>query len=361
MCYDYLIFLLQSKGVPMKQVTWKISKYRTSSFFMNKVIKIALGSTIAILLANAIGLNYSISAGIITLLTIQDTKKETILISLKRGIAFLFATLLSLILFRSLSFSTIPFGIFLFLFVGGCTLIKLQDGIAMNAVLATHYILSESISLSMIGNEAMLLLIGAGIGTLINLYMPNNVRKIKEIQASIESDLRKILFRMAFFLQEVEKSNYEGQCFAPLKKDIELGLTYAYQNMNNTLLKESQYFIRYMEMRQHQLQILSEIYGKIISLHSVPSQVIPVVEFIERLANSLAESNNAKALLTLEQKLECDFKESPLPQTREEFEDRAVLFMILKDFKVFLLTKKQFSDTLTKGQVEKYWANQKEV
>ena len=321
----------------------------------NKVSKIAFGSTIAILLANAIGLEYSISAGIITLLTIQDTKKETIFISLKRIVAFLLATILAFILFPNFGFSTVPFGVFLFLFVGGCSIVKLQDGIAMNSVLATHYILSENISISMITNEALLLFIGAGIGTLINLFMPSNVKQIREVQEKIESDLRKILFRMAFFLRESDKTKYKDHCFTPLQEDINLGLTYAYTNMNNTLFQESQYFIRYMEMRKQQLQVLTEIYGKIISLHSVPNQVIPISQFIEKIANSLAESNNAKALLQLEHSLEEGYRQSSLPLTREEFEDRAVLYMILKDFKIFLMMKEQFADTLTNEQIEKYW------
>lgn len=322
----------------------------------NKVSKIAVGSTLAILLASSIGLDYSISAGIITLLTIQDTKKETILISLKRIIAFIFATILALILFSNFGFTTIPFGVFLFLFVGGCSMVKLQDGIAMNSVLATHYILSKSISLHMITNEALLLFIGAGIGTLINLYMPSNIKQIREVQERIESDLRKILFRMAYFLRESDKSNYKDLCFTPLQEDIDLGLTYAYANMNNTLFQESEYFIRYMEMRKHQLQILIEIYIKIISLHSVPEQALPISQFIESIANSLAESNNAKGLLQLEDNLEEEYRQSSLPLTREEFEDRAVLYMILKDFKMFLLVKEQFADTLTKDQIQKYWS-----
>ena len=44
---------------------------------MLKMVKIAVGSAAAILLADLLGLNYSTSAGIITLLTIQDTSRET--------------------------------------------------------------------------------------------------------------------------------------------------------------------------------------------------------------------------------------------------------------------------------------------
>lgn len=323
---------------------------------LNKVSKIAIGSTISILLSVALGLEYSISAGIITLLTIQDTKKETIFITLKRIVSFIIAALLSLILFGKLGFTTINFGIFLFLFVGICSIANLQDGISMNAVLATHYILSERIDITMIANEFSLLLIGASIGTLINLIMSDNKNKIKQIQEEIEEDLRKILFRMAYFLREEDKVRYTNQCFLPLQQHINLGLKHAYTNMNNTLFQESQYFIRYMEMRNQQLQILISIYEKIKSLTTVPEQATPLSAFIEQIANTLTESNNAKELLEAEQYLEEGYKQTSLPTSREEFEDRAILFMILKDYKVFLLIKEQFVDALTKEQIDKYWS-----
>lgn len=323
---------------------------------LNKVIKISLGSTLAIFLARAFGLQYSISAGIITLLTIQDTSKETIVISLKRGAAFAFAMILSYSLFSILGFRTIAFGAFLFLFVGGCYLLKLSDGIAMNAVLATHYILSADISIGMIGNEALLLLIGAGIGTLVNLYMPSNQKQIRSQQQIIETDLRKLLFRMAYFLQEENKERYSNDCFLTLKQHLANGQKEAYVNMNNSFFQESEYYIRYMEMRKHQFQILKEIYSKVITLDYVPAQAYLLSKSIERVANSLAETNNVHQLIEEFAALETTMQESSLPATRKEFENRAVLFMILREFQMFLRVKADFADSLTKEQLQKYWS-----
>jgi len=323
---------------------------------LNKVIKIALGATLSILLAGTIGLMNSASAGIITLLTIQDTTKETIKISLKRIAAFAFAALLGIILFNLIGFSTITYGIFLFLFVGGCFLFQLQDGIAMNAVLATHYLLAQSISGTMLINEAGLLAVGAGIGTLINFYMPSNHKLICEVQESIETDLRKVLFRMAYFLQEENKARYNEHLFDELDRSIAFGHNEAYKNMNNTFFQESEYFIEYMEMRKHQCHILKEVYRKILSLEYVPEQAYHVSGYIEKIANSLKQSNNAVHLLEVEVDVEKTLRETPLPATRQEFENRAILFMILKEMELFLIVKKRFSDNLTKEQLEKYWS-----
>ena len=50
----------------------------------NKSLKIAIGSGLAIILANLLNLKYDIFAGTITLLTILTTKWETIRLSLYR-------------------------------------------------------------------------------------------------------------------------------------------------------------------------------------------------------------------------------------------------------------------------------------
>ncbi|MDE6606831.1 MAG: aromatic acid exporter family protein, partial [Lachnospiraceae bacterium] len=67
---------------------------------MLKLAKISIGSAVSIFLAGIIGLSSGTSAGIITLLTIQDTSKETITISVKRVYAFLLATILSYAIFH---------------------------------------------------------------------------------------------------------------------------------------------------------------------------------------------------------------------------------------------------------------------
>ena len=69
-----------------------------------KVFKIAVGTGLAIFIANISGLNYVSSAGIITLLSIQDTKKSTIKIAVKRLVAFVLAMLISFMVLKTFGF-----------------------------------------------------------------------------------------------------------------------------------------------------------------------------------------------------------------------------------------------------------------
>ena len=48
-------------------------------------------------------------------------------------------------------------------------------------------------------------------------------------------------------------------------------------------------------------------------------------------------------------------RKGKLPATREEFENRAILYHILMDLEDFLLRKKKFVQGLSQKQKELYW------
>ena len=322
---------------------------------MLKLLKIAVGSVASIFLADMLGLSYSTAAGIITLLTIQDTARETITISAKRIYAFLLATLIAYMIFHLVGYHVFAYGIFLFLFIACCMPLRLGAAVSINAVLATHYLLEQDMSLPFIGNEALLLVIGAGIGTLLNLYMPGKVREIRAMQHTLEEDLRKVLMRMAEYIAKEDRSDYTGACFDKLQEDILAGKKQAFAYMNNTFFQESKYFIDYMNMREQQTVVLRDIYKKIIHIRSLLPQTEQVSGLLYETAVSFGESNNARELLAKLAEVLGHMKDSPLPATREEFEDRAVLYGILMDLEYFLQLKKEFADAMTQEQVRRYW------
>lgn len=334
-----------------------------------KVMKIAAGSAAAILIANALGLQYAVSAGVITLLSLQDTKRATLFVAMLRAVAFILAAIIAFSAFSLLSYNAIAYGVFLLIFVGISYYFKLHDAIAMNAVLATHYLLEKNMSFAMIANEALLLLIGAGIGIILNLYIPSNVKLIRNKQHIIEQDLKEILATLAAKLAAGDladsdeaaglnmhiRKDCDGSCLQALKEHINIGLEQAYTNMNNALFSETRYYIEYMEMRKQQYKILAGAFEKTAKLTMVTPQAHEVATFIMEIVNTLAETENAKGLLTSEDRLLAKFKESSLPASREEFENRAVLYLILMDIRLFLKLKEDFADSLTKEQKEKYW------
>jgi uncharacterized membrane protein YgaE (UPF0421/DUF939 family) len=321
-----------------------------------KIIKIAAGSSIAILLADLLGLNYSASAGIITLLSIQDTKKETLFVAGKRLLAFLLALLTAYALFTSLGYYTVTFGIFLLVFISLSYIFRLQEGIAMCSVLITHFLIEKNMEPGLIFNESKLMLLGILIGILLNLYMPGNVKAVKADMRLIEEDIRAVLAKL--YKSMTHKRQEESEQSEELNDiDIHLkeALSRAYDNMNNTLLSDTRYYLQYFMMRRSQFTILSHITEQVSLLTAVPIQAEVVALFMDKIREQFHEYNNAARLLEELKQIKAAFKEEPNPVAREEFENRAVLYLILYDLEIFLNIKKNFVDNISPKDIKTYW------
>ena len=133
------------KRINLKQVNWM------------KALKIAGGGVAAILLAEALGLQNAASAGIITLLTVQNTRRETVMSSVRRFAGFGIMTLLSLPIYHFCGTAPWSFGIVLLLLLLLCYAFRMDDATPINAVMATHYMFAGGVSIGMVGNEILLL------------------------------------------------------------------------------------------------------------------------------------------------------------------------------------------------------------
>lgn len=338
-----------------------------------KIIKIAIGSTIAILIANAMGLRFSSSAGIITLLSIADTKKDTLKVAFRRIMAFFIALIIAFIVFSIMGYHAISFGVFLVFFVGICYGIQLQDGVSMCAVLTTHFLTQKSMTVSAVANEFALLLIGVGAGILFNMYMPSMVHMIRNDMRIMEQDMREILKHMGGYItnnfqnenmleqmpKQCVKQNYEYEVFSEVEKHMKEASQRAYMNMNNNLLADTRYYIQYTQMRANQLVRLKHVYDCICKLTYIPIQAIQLAEFMMDTEQSFHEYNNVKELLKRLEEIQEEFKRQEIPKTRKEFENRAILYQIALELEEFLEIKYRFVQELTQKQIELFWKKEK--
>lgn len=328
-----------------------------------KVIKIAVGAGLAIVLAEYLGLNYSASAGVITLLSIQDTKKETIRVVVRRLLSFVLALVISAVCFSFFGYGPLAVGVFLLLFSAACMALGMQEGISVNTVLMTHFLAERSMTAANIGNELGLLIAGAGIGVIFNLYIPGKVYLIRMSQRRIESHMKEILRNMAGQLTAGDDGQAGSEAGRPplhlllaeLDAELEKGEKSAYEDMENQLLSETRYYLRYMSMRRTQAFVLGRIEGEIKHLGELPSQAQPIAELMERISEGFHEYNNAVGFLTALDAVKDAMRGQPLPELREEFENRAVLFQILLELEQFLEIKKKFVEELSAEEAGKFW------
>ena len=318
-----------------------------------KVLKIAIGSGVAILIAEFLGLKYVSSAGIITLLSIQDTKKSTIKIALKRIAGFAVSIFIAFAAFNTIGYNVPAFICYLLVFVAICIAFGLYESLSPCAVLVTHIMSEKYMNIDIVRNEAALMLTGTSLGILLNMYMPRNLKHIREYQARIDDEIKIILDRLVKFLNGSEaKLEYD---FDSLEKIIDDAVAKSYTDKDNILSYDLKYFINYMEMRKSQIMVLRYIFIQGSAMNSRPAQAYDIADFLQNMIPKLHESNNAvNALIDLYFVKE-KHKSSELPKTGTEFEDRATLRSVLVNIEQFLEIKREFAENISDEEKKMFW------
>ncbi|EJO5347525.1 aromatic acid exporter family protein [Clostridium botulinum] len=315
-------------------------------FIGYRTLKTAIGATIAMTIAGALGLKYSVAAGIITILSIQNTKRKSLNVAIQRMVACLLALVIAAVLFSVLGHNSIVFGLFLLIFIPVAVKFNLQEGIVVNSVLASHILVEKYVSINLFFNEIALMLIGAGVALLFNLYMPSIENEIVEDQMYIEEKMKEILIHMSKALRELSVSLHEDKLFNDLEKRLLKAKKRAYINLNNYFLLDVSYYTAYMEMRIQQFETLKKMRQHFHKFFMTYEQTEMISDFTKKVADFLHEENTGEQLLLDLENLKESFKNMDLPTTREEFENRAFLFQFLNDIEQFLIIKNQFKKTI---------------
>lgn len=306
-----------------------------------RTIKTVIASVLAILIATQLHLLYATAAGIIAILSVGNTKKTSLKSGLGRVLSLGLAIILSFICFTTLGFHTWAFGVFLLVFIPLSVRFNLADAIVVNSVLITHFLVEKSFSWQMILNETLLMTIGVGLALLLNLYMPDNEKQLKEDIKAIEEDFRTIIFAMAAHLNLEKIAPLDDACL-DLRSKLRAALNQARIHQKNQWISEEDYYSEYFSMRLAQLRILRDMVNLLIEIDIDGLFVDELRKVLISTAENFAEENDGKLILWQIEAVYQNYRQKPLPQTREEFENRALLFQFLQSFHSFVEIKAIF-------------------
>lgn len=306
-----------------------------------RTIKTVIASVLAILIATQLHLLYATAAGIIAILSVGNTKKTSLKSGLGRVLSLGLAIILSFICFTTLGFHPWAFGVFLLVFIPLSVRFNLADAIVVNSVLITHFLVEKSFSWQMILNETLLMTIGVGLALLLNLYMPDNEKQLKEDIKAIEEDFRTIIFAMAAHLNLEKIAPLDDACL-DLRSKLRAALNQAHIHQKNQWLSEEDYYSDYFSMRLAQLRILRDMVNLLIEIDIDGLFVDELRKVLISTAENFAEENDGKLILWQIEAVYQNYRQKPLPQTREEFENRALLFQFLQSFRSFVEIKAIF-------------------
>ncbi|MBE5926056.1 MAG: hypothetical protein E7270_03745 [Lachnospiraceae bacterium] len=322
-----------------------------------RIAKIAMGSFVAVIIAEALNIQNAASAGTIALLTIVTTKWETLRLSCFRLITYVFTVALAWISFAHIDVGWEAYGVFIFLLVLISEALNVEATISVNAVIGIHFLTSRNFTLEFVINELMIVIIGISIAIVLNLFHLNESHRKYLItnMRYTEKKLQEILTEFASYLMGKEMSEDVWKDIESLEEQIRGFQGEAFEYQENTFTTHTGYYMEYFEMRLKQCEILNNLHCETMKMRELPKQAKVVADYILYLKDYILEKNSPEAQMQRLADLFEEMHQAPLPATREEFEARAILYHVLMDIEEFVLYKSKFVENLDKNKLKKYW------
>ncbi|MDU2583479.1 MAG: aromatic acid exporter family protein [Anaerococcus hydrogenalis] len=310
---------------------------------LSTTIKTAIAATLSLLVAKALGLKFSSSAGIITILDIFETRKATLKGGFKRTISAIIALVLGVLVFEIFAYKTWAFGIYLLLFVPISFLLKIELGLGPSSVVVTHLLSYGQINSSIIINELSLILIGTGFAMLTNLYAPESQDKLIDWIEEIDSDIKDILkFFGHTLVKHLDVEVYEGK-IKKLEDDIAKALDLAIIEKDNRI-ENSKNLLIGLNYRQREMDLLKDMYN---DLKEIPVEFADeklISDIMIDTANNLTENGDMVMVKKRIEFLKEHFNMMNLPQTHEDFVIQSSVFQVFRSLNQFIDISKNIND-----------------
>ena len=236
-------------------------------------IKIGIGCSAAVYLAQHLQLDYAASAGTITLLTVMTSKWESLRLAGLRIVTFLQTVVLAWAVFTFIPNPWVAYGILLATVVFIAEISGWRATTSVNAVIAAHLLSDKNLDHA-VWNEFGLVMIGIVIAILMNLYHANAINRKSLIthMRRAEKRLQEILEILADYLANCpqERSVWDEIC--ALEQELQEYVHEAYEYQNNTFPSHPLYYISYFEMRYDQCQVLHNLHYEMKKIRTMPKE-----------------------------------------------------------------------------------------
>ena len=323
-----------------------------------RTLKTAIGAAVAIAIAQHFGLQFYTAAGVLTILSVQSTKRKSVHAVYTRVIASLVGMFLSFVFFESLGYYPIVFGIVLLFYIPIIVSLKVSEGFVSSVVIITHIYSLENFTTSLLINELYLMLIGFGMGLAVNMYMPDISNRLSSYRYQIEENYKIIFSEIANYLRNGD-TLWDGKQFIDSIKLLEDAKALAYQEVQNHLTRRENAYYLYFDMRESQLEIIERVLPKITALPAITEQSILVADFLEELSNNVHPGNTAHKFRRKLEQVKEDFAKMPLPTSHDTFLAQAALYQFIEEMDAYLEIKQSYWKLQTGNVKSAKWIQEK--
>lgn len=306
-----------------------------------RTLKTAFAAGVAIFLSILLGLSYAGNSGIIAILSVQNTKKKSSEIAKQRLFATIIAFAISSGVFLVLGFTPFAFAVYLLIFIPISVRLGLNEAIVPCSVLVTHLLAVESVAPAWLLNEFMQMVIGAGMGLLVNIHIPSLRVELENDINEIEAKMKEILHNMAGCLRH-ENFCHNQSLFDELESCLKKSRERVLQESYNYSGDDVNYYIRYMDMRNSQFEVLKHLGRYVDRVHLIDEQAYLAAAITDQVADDVSNLSPKKLSLEQLQAYRTQLSGMKLPKTREEFESQASIHEFMSDLELLIELKRNF-------------------
>ncbi|GIP53575.1 aromatic acid exporter family protein [Paenibacillus vini] len=301
-----------------------------------RVIKTAIATLLAIIIADAVGIQGALSAGLLAILGVDVTRKRSIATVSSRFFASVLGLILAFVLFYLFGFHLWVLVVYILIAFPLITRAHFKEGIVTSSVVVFRVFGGEELSFAVMLTQIELLVIGLGAAMVVNLaYMPKAEDKLLEIRRKVDGLFSIIFSHIAETLRDPYHL-WDGKELIEAGKLVDNGLTSAKRALENQLISPSDTWSVYFYMRKEQLGRIESMLELISRVYQRMPQGEITANLFDRLSRDVSSEEYTGQTEVMLNELEQEFKQMELPSTREEFEMRSAILQLCRELANYL-------------------------
>lgn len=306
-----------------------------------RTLKTAIGTAIAIAIAQYFNLEFYTSAGVLTILCIQPTKKKSLESAYTRLVSGIVGMIYAFLCFELIGYHPLALAVMLLLYIPTIVSLKVVDGFVSSAVIILHVYAVKHFSLDFVYNELALMAIGFTTGIVINMYMEDIKKELTYYRMKVDELYAKIFKELVVYLREGD-TLWDGREIIEAEDILNRAKSLALIDGENRFLRRKNNYYVYFDMREKQLDIIERVLPKVTALPVIVQEATLVADFMEEMADHVHPGEVAGHFREKLELVKLEFAKLPLPKDHQQFLAQAALYQFIEEMDRYLEIKQSF-------------------
>ena len=306
-----------------------------------RTLKTAIGTAIAIAIAQYFNLEFYTSAGVLTILCIQPTKKKSLESAYTRLVSGIVGMIYAFLCFELIGYHPLALAAMLLIYIPTVVSLKVIDGFVSSAVIILHVYAVKHFSLAFVYNELALMTIGFTTGIVINMYMEDIKKELTYYRMKVDELYAKIFKELVVYLREGD-TLWDGREIIEAEDILNKAKSLALIDGENRFLRRTNNYYIYFDMREKQLDIIEHVLPKVTALPVIVQEAALVADFMEDMADHVHPGEVAGHFRDKLELVKVEFAKLPLPKDHQEFLAQAALYQFIEEMDRYLEIKLTF-------------------